>query len=387
MESPWILMVLVFPFSMLAALLGFSSAFTSPAMHTRVALRSARSSTPARISSTLCTASLDPGYMFVPRCEGAASALPKYTPKPGISNYVSVNVTSNSFIGPPPASIFELAALQFSRNLLAIFGKYDEVSGPLSPEVQANRAKLKSLKLSTRNILKREEARGGIPVDTPAIIKIPYIQLCEVIDVVFAEWPVIERFFFLETVARMPYFSYVSMLHLYETLGFWRRDAETKRIHGDEEYNEYHHLLIMEALGGDQDWTVRFLAQHSAVAYYWVLVALFMASPSLGYLFSVLLEGHAVDTYREFLESNEEVLDSLPVPEVARDYYNSVGYYLSVGGKVPGFARTAPIFGEEPKPDYGDSFKSLGDVFRAIIKDEADHVLTMKISRGDNPVL
>ena len=30
------------------------------------------------------------------------------------------------------------------------------------------------------------------------------------------------------------------MLHLYETLGFWRRGAETKRIHGDEEYNEYH---------------------------------------------------------------------------------------------------------------------------------------------------
>ena len=51
------------------------------------------------------------------------------------------------------------------------------------------------------------------------------------------------------------------------------------------------HLLIMEALGGDQSWDVRFLAQHSAVLYYWALVALFMISPSLGYLFSVLLEG------------------------------------------------------------------------------------------------
>ena len=50
---------------------------------------------------------------------------------------------------------------------------------------------------------------------------------------------------------------------------------------------------------------VRFLAQHAAVAYYWALVVLFMASPSLGYLFSVLLEGHAVDTYQEFIESNE----------------------------------------------------------------------------------
>jgi ubiquinol oxidase len=32
----------------------------------------------------------------------------------------------------------------------------------------------------------------------------------------------IERFWFLETVARMPYFSYVTCLHLYETLGWWR---------------------------------------------------------------------------------------------------------------------------------------------------------------------
>jgi len=108
-----------------------------------------------------------------------------------------------------------------------------------------------------------------------------------------------------------------------------------------------------------------------------------MASPSLGYLFSVLLEGHAVDTYAEFVESNEDLLASLPVPLVAREYYNSVGYYLSVGGEVPGFARTAPIFGEPPTPNFGDSFESLRDVFRAIIKDEADHVLTMKVSRGE----
>ena len=60
----------------------------------------------------------------------------------------------------------------------------------------------------------------------------------------------------------------------------------------------------MESIGGDQNWFVRFLAQHCAVAYYWVLVALFMISPSLGYLFSVLLEGHAVDTYKEFVDAN-----------------------------------------------------------------------------------
>jgi ubiquinol oxidase len=31
------------------------------------------------------------------------------------------------------------------------------------------------------------------------------------------------RFYVLETVARVPYFSFVSVLHLYETLDIWRR--------------------------------------------------------------------------------------------------------------------------------------------------------------------
>ena len=44
----------------------------------------------------------------------------------------------------------------------------------------------------------------------------------------------------------MPYLSYVSMLHLYESLGWWRRSAETKRVHFAEEWNEFHHLLVME---------------------------------------------------------------------------------------------------------------------------------------------
>jgi hypothetical protein len=34
----------------------------------------------------------------------------------------------------------------------------------------------------------------------------------------------------LEEVARMPYFSYVSMLHLYETLGWWRAGADLRKI-------------------------------------------------------------------------------------------------------------------------------------------------------------
>ena len=91
---------------------------------------------------------------------------------------------------------------------------------------------------------------------------------------------------------------------------FWRRGAETKRIHGDEEYNEYHHLLIMESLGGDQRWSDRFWAQHSAVAYYWVLIGLWLFSPSVAYNFSELIEAHAVDTYEEFTDAERESADA-----------------------------------------------------------------------------
>ena len=38
------------------------------------------------------------------------------------------------------------------------------------------------------------------------------------------------RFWVLETVARIPYFAYISMLHLYETLGWWRAGASLRKV-------------------------------------------------------------------------------------------------------------------------------------------------------------
>ena len=54
-------------------------------------------------------------------------------------------------------------------------------------------------------------------------------RLCYVLDVIYDKRP-IQRFWFLEVVARMPYFSYISMLHLYESLGWWRAGAELRRV-------------------------------------------------------------------------------------------------------------------------------------------------------------
>ena len=77
----------------------------------------------------------------------------------------------------------------------------------------------------------------------------------------------------------------------------------------------------MESLGGDQTWWVRFVAQHSAIVYYIVLTILFAISPSLSYKFSELLETHAVDTYGQFLDENEEILKELPPSLAAVEYY------------------------------------------------------------------
>jgi ubiquinol oxidase len=53
-----------------------------------------------------------------------------------------------------------------------------------------------------------------------------YLSLCVFLDVAYDNRP-LQRFWFLETVARMPYFSYITMLHLYESFGWWRAGGWT----------------------------------------------------------------------------------------------------------------------------------------------------------------
>ena len=225
-------------------------------------------------------------YGFVSRSEGASFS----ETRPGYG---------------PPANILTLGWQQFFRNLDAIKGEYkDEEPIELSEKQIQLQDELEKLTLNSTAIWERELADG--PIEAPWVIKAPYLILCYFLDVVFEGRYTPSRFFLLETVARMPYFSYISMLHLYETLGFWRRSAQMKRIHFAEELNEFRHLLIMESLGGDQAWWVRFLAQHSAIVYYWVLCLLWTLSPSLSYKFSEMLESHAVNTYGQFLDEVSE---------------------------------------------------------------------------------
>lgn len=312
------------------------------------------------------TASVAAGadYGFISRSEGCRSE----------SYLNSNNIDARFEEYGPPGNIFALGSQQFMRNLRAMIGEYtDEEDNPALTDRQRElQAKLGDLTLSSDAIWERERARG--PMVAPWIIKIPYFILCYFLDVVFEGRNSFSRFFLLETVARMPYFSYITMLHLYETLGFWRRSADIKRIHFAEEWNEFHHLMIMESLGGDQPYWVRFMAQHSAFAYYVALCMLWMMSPSLSYKFSEMLETHAVDTYGQFVDENEEKLKALPPSLTAVEYY-------TVGVSDPMFGEYQTASVSDPDREgvrrSGMDMRSLYDVFVAIRSDEGDHVQTM----------
>lgn len=153
------------------------------------------------------------------------------------------------------------------------------------------------------------------------------------------------RFYVLETVARVPYFSFVSILHLYETVGLWRK-ADYIETHFAQTMNEYHHLLIMEDLGGDKRFIDRFFAQHTAFAYYWITCLIYLLSPSMAYNLSEQIEEHAYHTYDEFLNNHGVILSLLKPPAIATNYYDNV--------------------------------ENLYDVFVKVRDDEGEHVKTMK---------
>uniref|UniRef100_A0A7S3Y6H1 Ubiquinol oxidase n=2 Tax=Heterosigma akashiwo TaxID=2829 RepID=A0A7S3Y6H1_HETAK len=170
------------------------------------------------------------------------------------------------------------------------------------------------------------------------------------------------RFYALETIARMPYFAYLSVLHLYETVGRWRR-VDLLKLHFAESWNEMHHLLIMEELGGNEEFKDRFFAQHIAFFYYFFVVAIYMMKPELAYSLNKKVEEHAFATYDEFLNENEEMLKQMPVPKVAADYYSKDELFL---GLTTCARRAAP-------PALG----SLYDVFLNVREDEAEHAGAM----------
>ncbi len=178
----------------------------------------------------------------------------------------------------------------------------------------------------------------------------------------------IERFYVLETIARVPYFSYLSCLHLYESLGM-RDHVRHMRLHYAEADNELHHLLIMESLGGNRAFGDRFVAQHIAFFYFWYCVGIYILSPKSAYHLSELIEEHAYKTYDGFLRDNEQVLRSQPVPAIAAQYYSgsdALEAFMRQGQRTNG----EPV--RQPRPLH-----SLYDVFCEVRDDEAAHWRTL----------
>lgn len=181
------------------------------------------------------------------------------------------------------------------------------------------RDQLAKLELSNDLLWKYEQKRK--PVDNvPLIMFLVYRSITYLLDKIYEDRP-IARFYFLENVARIPYFSYVACLHFYETIGLWQIDEKLRKQHFEEEANETNHLLIMQALGGEAFWVDRFLARHASIAYYIVLLGFYFVSPQLAYKASELLERHAVDTYETFIKQNKERLKLLVAPDIAKKIY------------------------------------------------------------------
>ena len=111
-----------------------------------------------------------------------------------------------------------------------------------------------------------------------------------------------QRFWVLEEIARAPYFAFLSVLHLRESLGL--RGPEHIYLmeeHFAQTLNETEHLEYMESRGGSAYWVDRFVARHLVLVYYWVNVVYYWLSPRAAYHLSYEIELHAADTYEKYL--------------------------------------------------------------------------------------
>lgn len=160
-------------------------------------------------------------------------------------------------------------------------------------------------------------------------------------------------------------FCNIYLLYRYETLGKWRR-AKYLKLHFAESWNELHHMLIMEELGGNERFFDRFLAQHIAFGYYAIVMAAYLINPVEAYNLNQDVEEHAFATYDEYLKENEEMLKGLPAPQAAINYYVDGDMYMFDEFQTNCELRRPVI-------------ENLYDTFVAIRDDEAAHVETMKV--------
>ena len=111
-----------------------------------------------------------------------------------------------------------------------------------------------------------------------------------------------QRFWVLEEIARAPYFAFLSVLHLRESLGLrgqWH--LHLMKEHFAQTVNETEHLEYMESRGGNSYWIDRFFARHLVLVYYWINVVYYWLAPRAAYHLSYEIELHAAETYAHYL--------------------------------------------------------------------------------------
>ena len=114
-----------------------------------------------------------------------------------------------------------------------------------------------------------------------------------------------QRFWVLEEIARAPYFAFVSVLHLRESLGLRGQEhLYLMEEHFAQTLNETEHLEYMESRGGNSYWVDRFFARHLVLIYYWVNVVYYWVAPRAAYHLSYEVEIHAAETYAKYLALN-----------------------------------------------------------------------------------
>lgn len=127
-----------------------------------------------------------------------------------------------------------------------------------------------------------------------------------VIDFLYRNRP-IQRFWLLETIARAPYFAFLSVLHLKESLGL-RGDTHLylMKEHFEQTLNETEHLEEMESRGGSKYWIDRVFAYHLVLLYYWIMVIYYLLNPVSAYHLNAGIEYHATETYLSYFLENPE---------------------------------------------------------------------------------
>ena len=140
-----------------------------------------------------------------------------------------------------------------------------------------------------------------------------------IIDFLYRDLP-IQRFWVLETIARAPYFAFLSVLHLKESLGLRTEEHYyLMKEHFAQTINETEHLIEMERRGGADCWHDRFIAYHLVLIYYWILVGYYLIDPISAYHLNTGIEFHATETYLDYLW---EYPEDTKIAEIAVDEMN-----------------------------------------------------------------